>query len=304
MKMTMLQRRLQLFLILISLLAFQSVFERCAPAKSRRQQPSAPATTTKSQQELPTVEQILEKYIQAIGGKAAVQAPSSRVMKGTITVPAIGAKGTIEIYSKAPNKELTEIASAVLGNSREGFNGTVAWAEENGEVKDSPDFAKRDADFYLPIRLREIYPKMQLKGKEKIGDIQSYVLEAPRGGNPERWYFDTQTGLLIRTEEMSGGKLQHRADYEDYRAVDGLLIPFTERRMEEGLDVIIKYTEVKHNVQIDDARFEKPAPNPSEESVLTGKAASLVDILGQPARNKTEELCTGLGATFVLKRRI
>ena len=277
--MTMLQRRLQLFLILISLLAFQPISGRCASAKSHRQQPSAPLTTTTSQQELPTIEQILEKYVQAIGGKVALQAQTSCVMKGSLSVPAIGAEGTIEIYAKAPNKQLTEIASSTLGNSREGFNGTKAWAEENGEVKDSPGFAKRDADFYLPIRLREIYPYIQLKGKEKMGDIQAYVLEAPHGGNPKRWYFDTETGLLVRSEVRdSSGKVIEREDYEDYRAVDGVKIAFSTRSLEEGLDVITKFTVVKHNIPIDDAKFEKPAPKPSDESLLTREAASLMDI--------------------------
>jgi Peptidase family M28/PA domain len=260
-------RGLQLFLILISLLAFQPVLERFASAKSGRQQPSAPATTTKSPQEPPTVEQILEKYIEAIGGKAAVQAQTSCVMKGSLSVPAIGAEGTIEIYAKAPNKQLTEIASSALGNSREGFNGTTAWAEESGEVKDSPGFAKRDADFYLPIRLREIYPKMKLNGKEKVGDIQAYVLEAPRGGSPKRWYFDTETGLLVRSEARdSSGKVIEREDYEDYRAVDGVKVAFTTRSLEEGLDVITKFTVVKHNIPIDDAKFEKPGAKSATES--------------------------------------
>src|SRR5438552_14577246 len=72
--------------------------------------PSAKATETKSTAALPTIEQILEKYAQAIGGEAAIQALTSRVMKGTITVPSINARGTMEVYAKAANKELTEIA--------------------------------------------------------------------------------------------------------------------------------------------------------------------------------------------------
>ncbi|HZS08204.1 MAG TPA: hypothetical protein VFD58_25440 [Blastocatellia bacterium] len=229
------------------------------------QPPSAKAAETKSAVAQPTLEQILDKYVRAIGGKAAVQAPTSRVMKGAITVPAIDAKGTIEIYAKAPNKELTEVSSSVIGTSRTGFNGTVAWAEENGEVKELAVFPRREADFYLPIKLRELFPKIELRGKEKISNAEAWRLEAPRGGNPKRWYFDAQTGLLLRTEVRNAeGKLIRSEDYEDYRAIDGIRIPFTLRGTDENeIEFIIKFSEVRHNVPIDDAKFEKPAPKSS-----------------------------------------
>jgi hypothetical protein len=65
---------------------------------------------------------VLDTYVNALGGKAAIQAPTSRVMKGTISMPAIGAKGTIAIYAKAPNKELTEMSTSVTGSWRGAFN--------------------------------------------------------------------------------------------------------------------------------------------------------------------------------------
>lgn len=229
-------------------------------ANSIQQPQRAKAPETKPAEGLPTVEQILDKYVQAIGGKAAVQAQTSRVMKGTLTVADIDAKGTIEIYAKAPNKELTEIAAAALGNSRTGFNGTLGWGEENGEVKELPNYPKRQADFYLPLKLREFFPRLDLKGKEKIGEREAYLLEAPRSGNPKRWYFDTTTGLLLRTEAKNAdGQLLNREDYEDYRVVNGMKVPFTVRRVEEeGIEIVIQYSEIKHNVPIDDAKFEKP----------------------------------------------
>ena len=211
---------------------------------------------------LPTIEQILDKYIHAMGGRQAVQAPTSRFMRGTISAPSIGADGTVEIYAKAPNKELTEIQSGILGSSRTGFNGTTAWEEENDEPRDLAVYPRREADFYLPLKLQEVYPRIELKGQEKIRNCEAYVLEAPRGGNPRRWYFDTNTGLLIRTENRdSGGALRRREDYEDYRAVDGIQVPFTTHWLDEdGIEIIIKFTEVKNNVPIDDSKFEKPVP--------------------------------------------
>jgi hypothetical protein len=74
----------------------------------------------------------------------------------------------------------------MAGNPRTGFNGDTAWQEEHGEVKELTVYPKRDADFYLPLKLRELFPRIELKGKEKLGAREVYRLEAPRLGNPIR----------------------------------------------------------------------------------------------------------------------
>ena len=153
----------------------------------------------------PNVDQILETYINALGGKAVIQKASSRVSKGTIKVPGVSLSGTVEIYEKAPNKRLVIVQMPGLGAMRTGFDGRVGWIEEplsNGPRELSGrelDTVRRDADFYQSIRLRELYPRIMFKGKEMFGGHETYVLEAPRAGNPKRWYFDGETGLLIRT---------------------------------------------------------------------------------------------------------
>jgi mono/diheme cytochrome c family protein len=226
-----------------------------------QQTPPFKANETDPAHDLPAIDVILDKYVQSLGGKQSIQAKVSRIMKGAITAPSVGADGTIEIYAKAPNKELTQIRSTVLGNSRTGFDGAVAWVEENGEIEDLTVYRRREADFYLPIKLRELFPRIELKGKEKIGGRDAYVLEAPRGGNPKRWYFDAQTGLLVCTEARdSDGKLLRREDYSDYRAIDGIQIPLTIRYVgQDQIEIIMKFTEVRHNAPIDDAKFDKPA---------------------------------------------
>ena len=63
-----------------------------------------------------------------------------------------------------------------------------------------------------------------------------------RTGALTNFYFDVKTGLLLRQDDDF---------YEDYREVDGVLCPFTIR----NANTLIKLTEVKHNVAVDDARF-------------------------------------------------
>lgn len=220
-----------------------------------------PIIADQSTAALPLLEQVLEKYIRALGGRAALQSITSRIAKGSISAPLLGnAQGTIEIYARQPNKQLTEIKAPVLGVLRTGFNGTLAWEEDNGKVQDAPDFIKREADFYFPLKMRELYPRLELKGKEKTGGTEAYRIEAQGYGKPKRWYFDVETGLLIRKEVRDAtDKLLSSEDYEDYRVIDGIKIAFITRSFEDNLTFIVKLNEVKHNLAIDDAIFEKPA---------------------------------------------
>jgi len=98
-----------------------------AMAHGSQQKPNAKHQSTNMTETVPSVDQILDKYVQAIGGKAAVEKLSTRMMKGLLIAP--GGSAPIEIYVKAPNKFLVVINSPVSGRSRNGFNGIVAWSQ-------------------------------------------------------------------------------------------------------------------------------------------------------------------------------
>ncbi len=244
------KRSLPLLLLLLTL-----------PALGAQDQPTLSST--------PSIDQILGRYVEALGGKAVLERQTRRVIRGTFTSADVPADGTFEIDAKVPNKQLVILQAPGFGTLRQGFNGTVAWEQQPGddEIEDQPGFQKREADFYLPIKFHELFPKLTLVGKEKVGARQSYVIEAPRAGNPKRWYFDTESGLLIRSESRSaGGEITESEDFDDYRAVDGVKLPFHIRHVREEITLQFKVTEVKHNVEIDDARFEKPASAAKPES--------------------------------------
>ena len=123
---------------------------------------------------------------------------------------------------------------------------------------------KRQADFYRDIRLRELYPKMTVTGSAKVGGHDAYVVEAtPAEGGADKLYFDTQSGLVLRMDssvETPAGRLATEIYFEDHRDVDGVKIPFTIRQPEPAAAAFtVKITELKHNVPLDDAAFDKPA---------------------------------------------
>ena len=227
-----------------------------------------PAPDAKPADKLPTADQIIDKYVQAIGGKAALEKQTSRVSKGTFELPAFGANGTIEIYEKAPNKTVTIVNVSGFGVIQDGFDGKVGWSQNPQDglrEKAGAELAsaKLDAEFLKPVRMKQLYPKITVKGKDKVGDHDVYVIEAtPAESAVETLYFDTQTGLLLRQDterDSPQGKQAIQAFLDNYKEVDGVKLPFTLKQVTPQFTIDLKIDEIKHNVAIEDAKFVKPA---------------------------------------------
>jgi zinc protease len=248
----------------LSLLLLLPVFAVAALGQGGQQKPADP----KPAGAIPSADQIIDKYVQAIGGKAAIEKQTSRVSKGSFELPAFGASGTAEIFEKAPNKGLAVITVAGFGVVQEGFDGKVGWGQDpqNGlREKSGAELAaaKLDAEFHKPTKIKQLYPKLAVKGKDKVGDHEVYVVEAtPVEGSAETWYFDTTTGLMLRRDTVREGP-QGRQEIQEfldgYKEVDGVKLPFSIRQVTTAFTIDIKIEEVNHNVPIDDAKFNKPA---------------------------------------------
>jgi hypothetical protein len=217
---------------------------------------------------MPSADQIIEKYVQAMGGKAALEKLNSRTTKASFEIPSMGAGGTVETFAKAPNKSLAIITVPGFGVIREGYTGTAAWSEDPAMgMRDKSGLELTDAklasEFHRPLKLKQLYPTMTVTGKQKVGEKEAYVIEAkPTEGSVEKWYFDAQTGLLIRQDaerESPQGKMPTEIYLEDYKEVDGIKIAHTIRQTTPMFTINIKTEEVKHNVPVDDAKFNKPA---------------------------------------------
>ena len=229
-----------------------------------RPAPAGPSASSAA----PSVEQILDHYLAAAGGREVWQKLSSRVSMGTIEVPSANLKGTVVIHEKAPNKMLTIII--VAGSAfREGFDGTTGWAEDpqNG-VREQAGAelaeAKRQADFYSPLNVHEHYSKLTLTGSEKVNGHDTYVLEAalPEGGKPDTLYFDSNSGLpvrLISEHHSPEGTAQFLEYFSDYREVDGVTLPFAITQTGGESAFVVKIGDVRHNVALEDGEFAKPA---------------------------------------------
>jgi len=228
-----------------------------------------PRPTSATPETLPTVKQILDRYVQASGGAEALAKITTRIVRGS----RIGADRVLvpeEVWQKAPDKLLTMTSypQVVFSN---GFNGTVAWGYSSREgATPLPDQLlaqiKRDAVFYKELKTEQLYSSLTLLGKTSVRDADTYVVQAkPADGPVEKLFFDVKTGLLVRryTESDTAlGKLPLQTDYEDYRDVDGVKQPFLIHWSFPGRVWGRKIDEIKQNVPLDDAKFNPIVSRP------------------------------------------
>jgi hypothetical protein len=223
----------------------------------------------------PAADQLLDKYVQAAGGAAAIDKVTSRVMKGTID---FGGKDLpIDIYSKDPDQRIS-FTHLPEGDSVTAFNGREGWLGTPGrpgvrEMRGSElDAASIDADLHLATHLKPMFNEMKVEGTEKVGDHEAYVVVGQRSGKPPlRLYFDEQSGLLVRLVRFGDtalGLLPTQIDYSDYRDTSGVKIPYRWTLARPSGRFTIQVSEVKQNIPVDDGKFVKPA---AEEPKGPGK---------------------------------
>ena len=228
---------------------------------------SAPGATENSG---PSADQLLDKYVQAVGGAAAIDKVTSRIMKGTID---FGGKSLpIDIYAKEPEKRIS-FTHMPEGDSVTAFNGQEGWLGTPGrpvrEMHSSDlDGASIDADLHLATHLKTMFTEMSLEGQEKVGDRDTYVVVGRREAKPPiRLYFDQQSGLLLRLVrygETALGWMPTQIDYADYRDTNGVKIPYRWTLARPSGRFTIRVNDVKQNVPVDDAKFAKPPAEPQK----------------------------------------
>jgi hypothetical protein len=243
-----------------------------APAAAKRApgaqitvvEPVAPTFVTNAP--LPTADAVLTNYARVTGGASAAGRITSRVIKGRINVPGLSFGGKFEFYSIAGGKSLTVMNVDAMGVVKQGFDGRAGWTSSESGAKGAslPENAVLAvADFYRDAKLSDVYPKTKLLGKVREGDREIYLIEAaPRSGAAEKLYFDVQTGLLVHrdfTRTSVRGPIQSEIYFSDWRNVDGFRLPCSMTQMIGNLTLVITIDEIRHNVAIDEAMFQRPA---------------------------------------------
>jgi photosynthetic reaction center cytochrome c subunit len=218
----------------------------------------------------PKPDEVLDKYVQAVGGAERLSKLTSFVGKGSATLFGGGFKSPVEVYVKAPNQRTT-IIHQELGDKTMTFDGRAGWLASAVTPVPVMDLtggdlggARLEADLSIPGRIKQSLSQWRANLPSEIAGRSVNVLQGTgTGGFTATLYFDVESGLLTRVVRYANsamGRVPTQFDFEDYREVAGVKIPFKWTfAWVSGRDVV-ELTDVQPNVAIDAAKFAKPAP--------------------------------------------
>lgn len=233
-------------------------------------------------------DEVVARYMRTVAPHDATERVTTRIMKGQVRAEWLRRRqvdeARVEIYERPPDRWTRVWLPTVAGRERdrppttphgdrEGFDGKAGWMATSSaglRAWTPAEVAEklRDADVSKGARLRQLYAGFRLARRERLGEREVDVVEAlrPEGGPAEILYFDRETAYLVKREAVR--KVWAIDDlfedvlftfrYEDYREVDGLRLPFHVVLEAPLFGYDIRFTEIRHNVPIDDARFTAP----------------------------------------------
>ena len=243
-----------------------------AEAEPKPMMPPPAPGEAESKPALPSVDDVLDKYVKAVGGEDAIKKISSRVEKGKTTVFG-GRQVPVEVFSKAPDKR----ASAMHMGGGEvvtAYDGQVGWM---GAPRRPPrdvtggelDAMKLDADMAFPADAKQVLSDLKVQAKEPIDGKPALVVSGrPEGQPPLKLYFDEQSGLLVRQVrylETPLGRLPTQIDYADYRDSGGVKVPFQWTIARPSSRFTMQIDSAETNVPVDNSKFAEPPAPPVEE---------------------------------------
>ncbi|HYL38286.1 MAG TPA: hypothetical protein VEV17_20380 [Bryobacteraceae bacterium] len=260
---------------------------------------------------LPPAATVLSRYVEATGGRAALEKHHNQVQHCSIEIAAMGVKGAMTIYEAEPNKDRAVIELAGIGKIESGSNGEVAWENnplQGPRIKQGVERidALRDATFNAALVWQKLYAKVETTGVETTEGHECYrVVLTPKEGSPTTEYFDKKSGLLVKTSATrttSMGQFSAEIVYDDYRKDGDLLAPhkLIQRAASQEFQILVQSAE--SNVELPNGIFDLPPevqallkksdqpsakPAPISAAPAAGAGKLTVYMAGKPAESET-----------------
>jgi hypothetical protein len=219
--------------------------------------PATPLPSATQQDTLPTLDRVIERHIEAIGGREAIARLTSRVTHGRKVTdlptrnPPVHESDEFWIYAKTPGKY--RVAQASNGGTRlEGYDGQVCWRWVGGELDLDAHYDWRFAWLIDPqnaLRIKEYFPEMRVVGSRTLDGRLVYRVDIDEDES-HALYFDAETGLLVR--------LGYNRELSDYRDMDGVLVPLRYSISRKGGSSTYVFDQIEHNVPLEDTVFNPP----------------------------------------------
>ncbi|HYH82380.1 MAG TPA: DUF4412 domain-containing protein [Longimicrobium sp.] len=222
---------------------------------------------TASAQQLPPAQQIVDKYVQAIGGRAMLGRFNTRHTVAEMSMPAMGMTMTMNVYQARPNKVVTRMDMGAMGTATGGYDGTVAWSNNSmqgpriltgSELNETLSRASFDAS----LDMAASFPTMETVGSRTVAGQECWdVRMVSRTGVTVRNCFDKTTGLVVASvakQQSQMGEMEVEMVYSDYKEFDGIKMPTKTTMNMMGQQMVTTVKSVSH-APIPDTTFALPA---------------------------------------------
>ncbi len=228
----------------------------------------AVARPVPGQEALPQAEQIMDWYVDATGGLAAYDKVDNRVVHSTLEIAKAGLKLSVTAYQAKPDKAYSVVESQMTGKIENGTDGEVVWemsAMAGPQIKEGKEKA-----LFLHLNTfdrlaywRKSFKKVETSGLESVNGRSCYkVVGTPHEAPPQALFFDRETHLLSKlamTMEIPAGSVPMESYLDEYKAVDGILIPHKVTIKVLSQERIGTVESVEQNVQLPASRFDLPS---------------------------------------------
>ena len=229
--------------------------------------------TVRQEQGQPTADQVLDKYIAALGGAQRLASVTSFVATGSaIGYGELGGNAEFTLFAKSPNQRaiLISYKDTQRPSSSWTFDGRSGWIKtprgllgEYELIGSELDGARFEAQLAFPGQLKQALSNWRGAATRSLGDRDFVVVQGtgPRGFLATL-YFDPKTNLLSRLVRYGPspiGRMPTQIDYADYRDVEGVKFPFEYKFTWLDGRYTAKLSKIETNVAIDTTKFGRPA---------------------------------------------
>ncbi|HEY0023525.1 MAG TPA: hypothetical protein VGB24_11460 [Longimicrobium sp.] len=202
-------------------------------------------------QTLPTAEQVVARYVTAIGGEQAISAQQFRRVQIEMSMPAAGMSMTAEMMQARPNKAVMNIEIPGMGSMRQGYDGQVAWSinpMQGPKILEGKELADllRQYDFDANMRFSHMFRTMETVARTEMnGESCVNVRMVTESGDEVLNCFADDDGLLVGAVVKSStemGQMESTITFHDYREFGGLKMPTRTSMsvMGQQMEMIVK----------------------------------------------------------------
>ncbi len=230
---------------------------------------SSAAPLCHGQENLPTADEIVAKFVEKTGGLEKYQSIQSMMQKGTMSIPAAGISGTMQMKVASPDKILVEVSLPGAGNEKSGSDGETVWSDSTmmgqrlvtGKEKEQVMLESNFRRLYDPA---SVFASMECVGTAEVDGEKCYKVKVvKKSGDTQFDYYSVDSGLQVKADikaQSPMGEMNIETFVSEYKDVDGILMPhkMIQKFVDQGMQMEVEFEEIKINPEFEEGTFKLP----------------------------------------------